>query len=77
MSGFIWIIPLYYMEVLGEPCASFREMKAIASKLTVFTLYYLILLFWGIFGKKQGWDRHLQSGSRLIQMSQANANSVV
>ena len=42
------------MEVLGEPCASFREIKAIASKLTVFTLYYLILLFWGIFGKKTG-----------------------
>ena len=42
------------MEVLGEPCASFREMKAITSKLTVFTLYYLITLFWGIFGKKTG-----------------------
>ena len=33
------------MEVLGEPCASFREIKAITSNLTVFTLYYLITLF--------------------------------
>ena len=32
------------------PCASFREIKAITSKLTVFTLYYFIILFWGIFG---------------------------
>ena len=38
------------MEVLGEPCASFREIKAITSNLTVFTLYYLVILFWGIFG---------------------------
>ena len=42
------------MEVLGEPCASFREVEAITSKLTVFTLCYLIILFWGIFGKKTG-----------------------
>ena len=48
--------------VLGEPCASFREIKAITSKLTVFTLYYFIILFWGIFGQKLGWGRHLQSG---------------
>ena len=59
------------MEVLGEPCASFREVEAITSKLTVFTLCYLIVLFWGIFGQKLGWGRHLQSGSRLIQMSLA------
>ena len=44
--GRVWL----YMEVLGEPCASFREIKAITSKLTVFTLYYFIILFWGIFG---------------------------
>ena len=56
--GRIWL----YMEVLGEPCASFREIKAITSKLTVFTLYYFIILFLGIFGKKLGWGRHLQSG---------------
>ena len=42
------------MEVLGEPCASFREVEAITSNLTVFTLCYLIILFWGIFGKKLG-----------------------
>ena len=62
---------------LGEPCASFREIKAITSKLTVFTLYYLIISFWGIFGQKLGWGRHLQSGSRLIQMSLAITSSVV
>ena len=42
------------MEVLGEPCASFREVEAITSKLTVFTLCYLITLFWGIFGENWG-----------------------
>ena len=42
------------MEVLGEPRASFREIKAIASNLTVFTLYYLIILFWGILSKNWG-----------------------
>ena len=71
--GHVWL----YMEVLGEPCASFREIKAITSNLTVFTLYYLIILFWGIFGQKLGWGRQLQSGSRLIQMSLANTSSVV
>ena len=65
------------MEVLGEPCASFREIKAIASNLTVFTLHYLIILFLGIFGQKLGWGRHLQSGSRLIQMSLEITSSVV
>ena len=38
------------MEVLGEPCASFREIKAITSKLTVFyfTLfnYFILGYFW-------------------------------
>ena len=54
------------MEVLGEPCASFREIKTITSKLTVFTLYYFIIagslesaysLIWGshkIWGKGGG-----------------------
>ena len=45
------------MEVLGEPCASSREIKTITSNLTVFTLYYLIILFWGIFGQKLGWGQ--------------------
>ena len=40
-----------YMEVLGKPCASFREVEAITSKLTVFTLYYFIL---GYFWQKTG-----------------------
>ena len=42
------------MEVLGEPCASFREIKAITSNLTVFTLYYLNYFILGYFWPKTG-----------------------
>ena len=42
------------MEVLGEPCARSREIKAITSNLTVFTLYYLIILFWVFLAKNWG-----------------------
>ena len=35
------------MEVLGEPCASFREIKAISSRLTVYLLYFVYFVyFW-------------------------------
>ena len=65
-----------YMEVLGEPCVSFREIKAITSKLTVFTLYYFIILFWGIFGKT-GVGQTSPEWARLIQTSLAIASRVV
>ena len=65
--GHVWL----YMEVRGEPCASFREIKAISSRLTVYLLYFLY--FWEILAKtgvgktsvtSARWD---PGRSRLIQ----------
>ena len=52
------------MEVLGEPCASFREIKAITSKLTVYLLYCVYLLYSGEFLAKTGVE---QSSPEWIQ----------
>ena len=64
----------HYMEVPSEPCTSFREIKAISSKLTVFLLYLIYFLYFGEILAKTGvgqtsaisarWD---PGGSRLIQ----------
>ena len=59
------------MEVLGEPCASFREIKAISSKLTIYLLYFVYFFTLGNFG--QIWGRTViwniwQMRFRLMQM---------
>ena len=41
-------------EVLGEPCASFREIKAIASNLTIFYFILFIFFILGHFWPKLG-----------------------
>ena len=65
----------HYVEVHSEPCASFREIKAISSKFTVCLLYFIYFLNFGeILAKTRvgltsgtfarwgpGWFRLLQS----------------
>ena len=62
------------MEVPSEPCASFREIKAISSKLIVIYFYFIYFLYFGEILAKTGvgqtseisarWD---PGESRLIQ----------
>ena len=53
------------MEVLSESCASFREIKAISSKLTIYLLYFVNFFTLGNFG--QNWGRDLEHLADEIQ----------
>ena len=68
------------LALYGGPRWTLCQFQRDQSKNKQFDSFYFILFNYfilGYFWQKLGWDRHLQSGSRLIQMSLANTSSVV